>query len=104
MVKEEDFYEAMMEYLTRCAAPLSMDISTESRTGLLARDCAQSQRMGGCRAHADNIVRAEINFEPQSHTERGISFETCFKGYYRAIQARHWPQRELQTASSILRY
>lgn len=38
------------------------------------------------RAHADNIVHAEINFEPQSHTERGIPFETCFLGYYRATQ------------------
>ena len=34
----------------------------------------------------DNIVHAEIFFDPQSHTERGIPFETCFQGLYRATQ------------------
>ena len=38
------------------------------------------------RAVADNIVHAEIFFDPQSHTERGVSFETCFQGLYRATQ------------------
>jgi adenosine deaminase len=38
------------------------------------------------RAVRDNIVHAEIFFDPQSHTERGVSFETCFQGLYRATQ------------------
>jgi len=40
------------------------------------------------KAKRDNIVHAEIFFDPQSHTERGISFETCFQGLYRATQVR----------------
>jgi adenosine deaminase len=34
----------------------------------------------------DNVVHTEIFFDPQTHTQRGISFETCFKGIYRALQ------------------
>ena len=37
-------------------------------------------------AKRDNIVHAEIFFDPQSHTERGVSFETCFQGLYKATQ------------------
>ena len=33
----------------------------------------------------DNVKRAEIFFDPQSHTERGIEFETVVKGFHRAI-------------------
>lgn len=33
-----------------------------------------------------NVKYAEVFFDPQAHTSRGISFETVFKGYYRAIQ------------------
>ncbi|HEY9103326.1 adenosine deaminase [Chitinimonas sp.] len=32
------------------------------------------------RAHADGIVHAEIFFDPQTHTARGIAFETVLKG------------------------
>ena len=28
------------------------------------------------RAHADGVVRAELFFDPQTHTERGVRFET----------------------------
>ena len=38
------------------------------------------------KAKRDNIVHAEIFFDPQSHTERGVSFETCFQGLYKATQ------------------
>ena len=38
------------------------------------------------KAKRDNIVHAEIFFDPQSHTERGVSFETCFQGFYKATQ------------------
>ena len=29
---------------------------------------------------------AEIFFDPQSHTDRGIAFETAYQGIYRALQ------------------
>ena len=36
------------------------------------------------RAHEDNVVHAEIFFDPQTHTNRGISFETVINGLVRA--------------------
>jgi len=38
------------------------------------------------RAHKDNIRHAELFYNPQTHTSRGISFETVTKGTYRAMQ------------------
>lgn len=38
------------------------------------------------RAHADNIRHAEIFFDPQTHTARGVPFETVIKGIWRACQ------------------
>lgn len=38
------------------------------------------------RCRAQNIVHAEIMFDPQTHLERGISFQTMFEGYWRALQ------------------
>ena len=32
----------------------------------------------------ENIVHAEIFFDPQTHTNRGIKFETVFNGIYNA--------------------
>jgi adenosine deaminase len=62
------------------------------------------------RAKADNVVRAEIFFDPQTHTSRGVSFETVIRGLSRAIDRardelgmsaalimcflRHLPERE----------
>lgn len=37
------------------------------------------------RCKQENIVHAEIMFDPQTHLERGISFATMFNGYQRAI-------------------
>ena len=37
------------------------------------------------RARADNVVRAEIFFDPQAHTARGVPFETVIGGMSRAI-------------------
>ncbi len=34
----------------------------------------------------DNVVHTEIFFDPQTHTERGVSFETCFNGIYGALK------------------
>lgn len=36
------------------------------------------------RAQADNVVHAEIFFDPQTHTARGVSMETVIKGLHRA--------------------
>ena len=36
-------------------------------------------------AKANNIVHAEIMFDPQAHTSRGVSFETVIAGITRAI-------------------
>ena len=37
------------------------------------------------RVHADHVDHVEIFFDPQGHTERGISFETVITGIYRAL-------------------
>ncbi len=37
------------------------------------------------KAHEQNIIHAEIFFDPQSHTERGIALETVVNGIHRAI-------------------
>ncbi|PKM13615.1 MAG: adenosine deaminase [Gammaproteobacteria bacterium HGW-Gammaproteobacteria-5] len=38
------------------------------------------------RAKADNVVHAELFFDPQTHTARGVSFATIINGLYRASQ------------------
>lgn len=38
------------------------------------------------RASADNVRHVEIFFDPQTHTERGIGFDTVINGIYRALQ------------------
>ncbi len=41
------------------------------------------------RAHADNVLRAEIFFDPQTHTARGVAMGTVIDGLHRAcMQAR----------------
>jgi adenosine deaminase len=37
------------------------------------------------RAHVDGVVRAEIFFDPQTHTARGIGFDVFMGGFARAI-------------------
>ncbi|MEG0286588.1 MULTISPECIES: adenosine deaminase [Vagococcus] len=36
-------------------------------------------------AQKQGIKRAELFFDPQAHTTRGVSFETVINGYYRAV-------------------
>ncbi len=36
------------------------------------------------KCHADHVVHTEMFFDPQTHTARGIAFETVFKGLKRA--------------------
>ncbi|MBD8525620.1 adenosine deaminase [Pseudomarimonas arenosa] len=38
------------------------------------------------RAKADNVIHAELFFDPQTHTERGIGFDTVINGLTRACQ------------------
>ena len=44
------------------------------------------------RARADNVRHAEIFFDPQTHTERGVAFSTVINGIHRALQDanREW--------------
>ncbi len=37
------------------------------------------------KCHEDNVTHTEIFFDPQTHTERGIAFETFHKGFKRAL-------------------
>jgi adenine deaminase len=37
------------------------------------------------KAHSQNVLHAEIFFDPQTHTNRGISFETVINGIHRAL-------------------
>jgi len=37
-------------------------------------------------AAAENVVRAEIFFDPQTHTSRGVPFETVLRGLSRAVE------------------
>jgi adenosine deaminase len=39
------------------------------------------------RAHADGVVHAEIFFDPQTHTDRGIPFATVIDGIHAALEA-----------------
>lgn len=38
------------------------------------------------RCREDNVVHTEIFFDPQTHTARGVSFETVFKGIHQALE------------------
>jgi adenine deaminase len=51
------------------------------------------------RAKADNVVHAELFFDPQTHTDRGVSFETVITGLTRACERA---QSELGISSSLI--
>src|SRR6266540_4336399 len=38
------------------------------------------------KAHSQNVVYAEVFFDPQAHTSRGIPFATVLEGFHRAQQ------------------
>ncbi|MET2949135.1 adenosine deaminase [Vibrio owensii] len=38
------------------------------------------------RCKVDNVIHTEIFFDPQTHTDRGIEFETVISGIHRAMQ------------------
>jgi adenine deaminase len=37
------------------------------------------------RAHADHVIHAELFFDPQTHTERGVGYATVLRGLRRAM-------------------
>lgn len=41
------------------------------------------------RCKADNVIHTEIFFDPQTHTDRGIPFDTVINGIYRAMKDGH---------------
>lgn len=41
------------------------------------------------RVHADRLSHAEIFFDPQAHTERGVAFETALGGITSALERAH---------------
>lgn len=38
------------------------------------------------KVHAQNVIHVEIFFDPQTHTDRGIKFETVINGIHKALQ------------------
>jgi adenosine deaminase len=51
------------------------------------------------RAAADHVVHAEIFFDPQTHTERGVAFATVINGLSRAVETA---QRELGVSALLI--
>ncbi|WP_157268930.1 adenosine deaminase [Azohydromonas aeria] len=51
------------------------------------------------RAAADAVVHAELFFDPQTHTERGVPFETVIRGLHHACQRAH---QELGITSRLI--
>ena len=51
------------------------------------------------RAAADGVVHAELFFDPQTHTERGVAMGTCITGLARACRQAH---SELGLSASLI--
>lgn len=41
------------------------------------------------KVHAQNVVHTEVFFDPQTHTSRGIPFQTVISGIHRALEDGH---------------
>lgn len=64
-----------------------LDIYYEGAQVLLhERDFYDLTRAYLDRMAAENVRHVEIFFDPQTHTERGVAFETVIKGIYRALK------------------
>jgi adenosine deaminase len=50
-------------------------------------------------AVADNVVHAEIFFDPQTHTARGVPFETVIRGLHHACRRAH---QELRISTKLI--
>ncbi len=55
------------------------------------------------RVHAQNVVYAEMHFDPQAHTSRGIAFDTVITGIRRAQEAAQQLGIRSQLILGILR-
>ncbi|MFA0549676.1 adenosine deaminase [Vibrio lentus] len=51
------------------------------------------------RCKADNVIHTEIFFDPQTHTDRGIAFDTVINGIHRALEQG---RKELDITSQII--
>ncbi len=51
------------------------------------------------RCQQDNVIHTEIFFDPQTHTDRGIAFETVINGISRALEKA---EKELGISSQII--
>jgi adenine deaminase len=51
------------------------------------------------KAHRQNVVHAEMFFDPQAHTSRGVQFSTVINGYRQAILKA---ERELDMSASLI--
>lgn len=51
------------------------------------------------RCKADNVIHTEIFFDPQTHTERGVAFETVINGICRALEQG---EKELGISSHLI--
>ncbi len=38
------------------------------------------------KVHSQNVVHVEVFFDPQTHTDRGVSFDVVIKGIYKALE------------------
>lgn len=64
-----------------------LDIYYQGMSVLLtAQDFYELTRAYLQRVHAQNVRHVEIFFDPQGHTERGVSFATAVDGIWRALQ------------------
>jgi adenine deaminase len=66
---------------------------------LHARDFEDMAMAYFSRAAADNVVHAELFFDPQTHTARGVPFETVISGLTRACERA---QAELNISSALI--
>jgi adenosine deaminase len=51
------------------------------------------------RCQQDNVVHTEIFFDPQGHTDRGVTFATAFEGIWSALQRG---EQELGISSKVI--
>jgi adenosine deaminase len=67
--------------------PSFLDVYYEGMSVLLTEHDFYDLAMAYCRkAHSQNVVYAEVSFDPQAHTSRGIPLETVIGGFRRAQQ------------------
>lgn len=56
------------------------------------------------RARADNVNHVEVFFDPQAHTERGVSFDTVMRGLVRAFREKEGQSFKVRPIMCFLRH